>query len=116
MRKKPRVYLGTSVISALLDEKNPERMSLTQRFFEEIERFDAFISQTTLDEIERTPDQALLRRMKEVVSPFSVLLLTDEVKRLAEEYVLHGGVPETHAEDAYHIAMAVVNEMEFLLS
>jgi predicted nucleic acid-binding protein len=37
MRKKIRVYLDTSVISALFDDRNPERQDLTKRFFDEID-------------------------------------------------------------------------------
>ncbi len=31
-----KVYLDTSVISALFDDKNPERKSLTESFFNKI--------------------------------------------------------------------------------
>ncbi|PXF52775.1 MAG: hypothetical protein C4B56_04375 [Candidatus Methanophagaceae archaeon] len=43
MRRKIRVYLVTSVISALFDERNPERKSLTEAFFAEIDNFETFI-------------------------------------------------------------------------
>jgi len=36
MRRKIKIYLDTSVISALFDERNPERKSLTEAFFMEI--------------------------------------------------------------------------------
>ena len=35
---------------------------------------------------------------------------------LAKEYVKYGAVPESYPEDAYHIAVAVLNEMDYLLS
>lgn len=35
---------------------------------------------------------------------------------LAKEYVRNGAVPESYPEDAYHIAIAVINEMDYLLS
>ncbi len=54
--------------------------------------------------------------MKEVVSQFSVLLLTDDVESLANEYVRYGAVPKNYPEDAYHIAVAVINELGILLS
>jgi predicted nucleic acid-binding protein len=40
MRPKLKLYLDTSVISALFDERNPERKSLTESFFAEISKFD----------------------------------------------------------------------------
>ncbi|WXG39483.1 MAG: hypothetical protein WED07_01390 [Candidatus Freyarchaeum deiterrae] len=54
--------------------------------------------------------------MRKKVSQFSVLSLTDDVKWLAEQYIRYGAIPESYQEDAYHIAVAVINEMDFLLS
>jgi len=116
MKRKLRVYLDTSIISALFDERNPERKSLTGAFFEVIENFNAFVSEITIAEIERTPDMELQSKMKNAVSRFSALALTDDVEWIANEYIRHGAVPEGYPEDAYHIAIAVINEMDYLLS
>jgi len=35
---------------------------------------------------------------------------------LANEYVRYGAIPENFPEDAYHIAIAVINEVDYLLS
>ena len=116
MIRKMRVYLDTSVISALFDERNPERKSLTEAFFAEIGNFETFISEITVAEIERTPDMGLRSKMKDVVSQFSVITLTDDVEWIASEYILHGAVPEGYSEDAYHISIAVLKEIDYLLS
>ena len=87
MKRKLKIYLDTSVISALFDARNPERKSLTESFFEQIESFDPFISEITVAEIERTPDPALRSKMKEVALQFTSLPLTDDIKGLADEYV-----------------------------
>ena len=116
MKRKPRAYIDTSVISALLDQDNPEWRVLTESFFDAAHNFDMFISETTLAEIERTSDEALRIKMREVASPFPVLPLTDEGRGLADEYVRHGAVPASHIEDAYHVATAVLHEMDYLLS
>jgi len=110
------VYLDTSVISALFDEGNPERKALTKAFFKEIENFEAYISEITVAEIERTPDSRLQNKMRETMSGFPILSLTDDVEWLAKEYVRYGAVPEGYPEDAYHVAIAVINEMDYLLS
>lgn len=116
MKRKMRVYLDTSVISALFDERNPERKSLTEAFFGEIENFEAFISEITVVEIERTPNTELRSKMKDAILQFSVLSLTDDVESLANLYIRYDGVPENYPEDAYHIAISVINEVDFLLS
>ena len=116
MKRKMRVYLDTSVISALFDERNPERKTLTEAFFKEIGNLESFISEITIAEIERTPDVGLRRKMKETVSQLSVLPLTDDVEWLASQYVRYGAIPEGYSEDAYHIAIAVINDIDYLLS
>lgn len=116
MKRKLKIYLDTSVISALFDARNPERKSLTESFFEQIESFDPFISEITTAEIERTPDLTLRNKMKGVVLQFQAIPLTDDVEWLANEYVRYGAVPESYLEDAYHIAVAVINEMDCILS
>jgi predicted nucleic acid-binding protein len=116
LSRQLKVYLDTSVISALFDEKNPERKSLTEAFIERVANFEAYVSEITLAEIERTPDPDLREGMREIARRFSLLLLSDEAVQLANEYVRYGAVPESYPEDAYHIAIATVNGIDCLLS
>jgi len=116
MKRKLRVYLDTSVISALFDERNPERKSLTEAFFKEIGNIETFISEITIAEIERTPDTELRNKMREAVTQFSSLPLSNEVEWLANQYIHNDVVPESYPEDAYHIAIAVIYEVDYLLS
>lgn len=116
MKRKMKVYLDTSVISALFDESNPERKSLTEAFFREIENFETFISEITRAEIERTLDDELRSKMRGAILEFLLLPLTAEIERIASEYIGHGAVPEGYPEDAYHIAIATINEVDYLLS
>lgn len=39
-----------------------------------------------------------------------------EIKRLAQFYIKHGIFPERKLEDALHVAIATVNQMDILLS
>ena len=111
-----KVYLDTSVISALFDETNPERKSLTETFFKEIENFEVYISEIVDAEIERTLDIELRNKMKEVSSKYSILPLTDDVEWLANEYIRYEAIPKGYPENVYHIAIVVINEIDFLLS
>jgi predicted nucleic acid-binding protein len=115
-RRKMKVFLDSSVISALFDEKNPERKSLTEDFFREKASFEILISEITVAENERTPDIELRSKMKGIVAKFSVFLLTDDVEKIASDYIRHGAVPPSYPEDAYHIAIAVINEADYLSS
>lgn len=116
MGRKISVYIDTSVISALFDERNPERKSLTKAFFEDIGEFETFVSEITVAEIERTQDMEIRSKMKGAMVQFSVLSLTNDVEWIASEYIRHGAVTEGYTEDAYHIAVAVINEVDYLLS
>ena len=111
-----KVYLDTSVISALFDDRNPERKQLTAEFFRQAGNFEVSISELTTAELERTPDVSLREKMESVVARFSVLPIAADADRLAREYVRHGAVPPDYAEDAYHIALAVTTGADFLLS
>jgi predicted nucleic acid-binding protein len=111
-----KIYLDTSVISALFDDRNPERKALTEEFFSKIGIYNTYISELTIAEIERTPDQVLRNNMRRAVKGLSVLEIDESVEELSKEYVKYGAVPESYPEDAYHIAVAVLNEMDYLLS
>ena len=111
-----KMYLDTSVISALFDDRNPERKALTEEFFSRIGIYDAYISELTIAEIESTPDQSLKNKMKQAINDFSVLEISESVEELAKECVNYGAVPDSYQEDAYHIAVAILNEMDYLIS
>lgn len=111
-----KIYLDTSVISALFDERNPERKALTEEFFSKIAIYTTYISELTIAEIERTPDQSLRDKMRQGIKKFSILEVNEAVEELAAEYIKYGAVPGSYFEDAYHISVAVLNEMDYLLS
>ena len=111
-----KIYLDTSVISALFDDRNPERKVLTEEFFSKIGIYDVYISELTIAEIESAPDQGLKNKMKQVIKDFSVLEISESVEELANECVNYGAVPDSYQEDAYHIAVAILNEMDYLIS
>jgi len=116
MIEKPKIYLETSVISAVFDERNPERKILTQNFFKSKEKFELFISEITIAEIEKTPDKKLKKKMKDFIEEIALIPLLEEVEWLASEYIRYNAVPREYFEDAYHIAVAVINRMDYLLS
>jgi len=79
------------------------------------DRLGLFTSSSTV-EIERTPNLRLRGKMQETITSFTILSVTDRVEWLAREYIRQQAVPEGYAEDAYHIAIAVLNEIDYLLS
>ncbi|NVM31376.1 MAG: PIN domain-containing protein [Candidatus Helarchaeota archaeon] len=116
MKRKLKVYLDTSVISALHDKRNPERKALTEEFFKKMENFEVYISDITVVEIEKTPDSEIQNEMKKIITNFSVCSLPEDLEWLINEYMRYGAFSESYKEDAYHIAVAVLNELDYLLS
>ena len=116
MRKR-RIYLDTTVPSALLDERAPERQELTKDFWERAaEQYDLCISRVVLDEIARPPEGSLRKDLATLVGGIKVLDLTAEALELARTYVEKGVMPQKYIDDARHLAVASVHEVALLAS
>ena len=112
---RPKVYLDTSVISALFDLRTPERMGLTKAAWGKLKDYTVFISDTVVDELKNTTPP-LRDKMLSAVSSFTVLRASDTVKSLAEMYIKQCIFSEKYFDDALHVAVASVNQIGILLS
>jgi hypothetical protein len=54
--------------------------------------------------------------MKEKITNFSILTSSNEIEELVKDIIQKGAINESYSEDAYHIAIAIINDMDFLLS
>ncbi len=111
-----RIYLDTSVVSARVDDRLPERRRATVDFWSRLAEYEVAISELTLAEIRATADTALRQEMEELVRPFEVLPVEDESRRLAQEYVRRGVFSPATIEDALHVAVAVASRRDILVS
>ena len=116
MTKIIKIYLDTSVISALYDDRNPERQELTTVFFEKIDEFDVFISEIVLAEIEGIKTEDLKKKMRKRVINYKILKINETTRKLASEYIKNNAIPEGYSEDALHIAISTLNNIDYLLS
>lgn len=116
MINKYKVYLDTSVVSALFDKRNPERMNLTKDFFDHSHLFEIIISELTIAEIEATPDNILRSNMRTQVNSFQMVDLPSGVNKLTDEIIRCGAVPSNFNEDAFHISVAILSNADFLAS
>ncbi len=55
-RRKLKVYIDTSVISAMFDMRNPERRFLTRNFWNHLREMDPYVSDVVYAEVVATPD------------------------------------------------------------
>jgi predicted nucleic acid-binding protein len=113
---KQTIYLDTSVPSAYFDERNKERQEQTREFWKKLKDFTVFISPLVLAEIERFKDAEKRRLLLDLLKDTEQLIPTGESEALSEEYVGKGIIPVKYKDDARHIAVAVVNSMDYLVS
>ena len=111
-----RLYLDTSVLSALFDVRNPERAEITREFFEARSSDRLIVSDLTLAEIAATPREALRQAMAGVAGRYETVAVVPEADRLASRYIEAGAVPEVFSADAYHVAVAVVSKADVVVS
>jgi len=113
-----KIYLDTSVVSALFDERTPERKFATEQVWLKLKDksiSDVYISELVLEELQRSVEP-LKNSLLSAVSSFNVLPATENAKRLASVYIKHEIFPEKYFDDALHIAIAALNEIGILLS
>ena len=112
-----KVYPDTTVPSAYLDDRTPERQKVTQEFWNErLVSYEPVISALVMAEIRGTPNPVKRKNLETLVAPFLVLNVTTEAEELAGHYVKHGIVPEKYRDDALHVAVAVISQVPVLAS
>jgi predicted nucleic acid-binding protein len=117
--EKLKVYLDTSVISYLDQQDAPEKKKVTQALWEELKtgKYEILVSDMVLDEInrcEKTKREFLYSMLDEI--QLNHVQENDEANALAEAYSHAGGLPPKSKVDTVHIALAVINDCDIVLS
>lgn len=118
---KKSVYIETSVISYLTarvsrDLVSAARQQMTQEWWDfHRDQFELFVSDVVLAEISGGDQNAAVRRL-DVVKGLESIALSEDVFVLADELMKEGALPEKARDDAAHIALAAVHEMDFLVT
>jgi len=117
---KHKVYIETTIPSYLTSWLSRDlviaaHQQITREWWQKRNRFDLFISQVVVQEVSGGDSQVAVKRLK-VFENIRVLEVTKEAIELAQKLVDQGPIPEKAAVDALHIAIAVVNGMDYLLT
>ena len=118
---KPKLYMETSVISYLTARPSRDlvmaaHQQTTREWWEARRlRFEIFISRGVWDEASHEDAEQVRRRLK-ILRPLRRLQVRKDVVNLAKALVKTGPLPEKAADDAFHIALAAVHGMHFLLT
>ncbi len=118
--KKLKIYLDTSVINFLFADDAPEKKDITKSLFEEIEqgKYEIYISELVVAEINKTEDEEKKGKLLTIIQKYQPkeLIGSEEVFHLAEKYMKSKIIPKRFEEDAVHIAYAVINNLDVLIS
>ena len=117
--RKLKVYLDTSVISYLSQEDAPERMKETLELWKDFTngKYDIYLSQVTLDEIEKCPEpkrNVLYDYLSDI--EYTKLEITAEILELAQKIIDMGILTPKSHDDCQHIAVAIVNACDCIIS
>ncbi len=118
---KPTVYIETSIVSYLTSRpSNDIRVAASQNATNEWWEtrrpvFDLYISEFVLTEAGFGHPDAANRRMT-VLRYIPELETVEDVRILGKALIARGSLPVKAEIDAYHIAVAAVHGMEYLLT
>ena len=118
---KPRVYVETTVLGYLTswpsgDVVVASRQKITRDWWRcALNSFDLIVSELVHREASAGDPQAIRDRL-EALRDLPVLAVSQRAEDLARALVVRGAVPSTEPEDALHIALAVVNGIEYLVT
>lgn len=119
--KKPKIYLDTSVINFLFADDTPDFKKVTIDFFENyFSEYEVHISDVVLLEINKTNDDNKRQKLLKVVDDYPFIILEAEkderILVLSSLYIKEKTIPKNKIEDAMHIAVCTVYELDILLS
>jgi len=114
-------YIETTIVGHLAGRIHPDPLVATRQqatrdwWRDEAGRYEVFISQVVLEECSQGDPSAAAERL-EVVKDIDLLEASDEVDDLADALISKKAVPASEPRDAFHIAIAAVNGVNYLLT
>jgi hypothetical protein len=118
---KPKVYLETTVVSLLTARPTRDVIMLsmieqTKKWWEaERDRFELFVSDIVIREA-AAGDVVAARRRSEVLQRLAAVENDAESQALADVFLQNMALPAKATDDALHIAIAAVNQADYLLT
>jgi predicted nucleic acid-binding protein len=118
---KPRVYIETTVVSYLTARPSRDivvvaHQQITRDWWQTYRsQFELVTSQLVIQEASAGNTIAARERL-DALDALTRLEITEEARALAQKLVREGAVPTRFGADALHIAVAVVNGIEYLLT
>ncbi len=117
---KKKIYIETSVVSYLVAPHSGNiriaaHQLVTETMWTQLGQYSVYISDTVMEEASRgNADQVELRLS--AMREFYLLAVDGDVRDLAKFLIAEKAIPEQCPEDALHIAVAAVNEVDFIVT
>ena len=118
---KSTVYIETSVVSYLTarpsnDIRAAACQNITVDWWDNRRAdFDLYVSEFVVVEASRGNEEAAARRLS-VIEGIAELRVTEATRNLAEALIKDGSLPANAEIDAFHVAVATVNGINYLLT
>ena len=116
---KPKTYIETTYKLSHVFSQSGSRSSRHQQIRKEWwqirTRFDLYVSEIVI-QVAGGGDQEAASLRLNALEGISILELTTKSRDLAQKLLTQGPLPKKAALDALHIAIAVVNGMDFILT
>lgn len=117
--RKQKVYLETTIFNFYFAEDAKDKINDTIRLFDEIStgKFEPYTSEYVIDELLEASEEKKEKMLNLIRnSDIKILEADNDVLRLAEKYIQEGVIPQKYSDDAYHIAVAAVYDMDIIIS
>ena len=110
-----RIYIDTSVFGGYFDKEFDED---TIKFFEKVinDKITIIVSDTVTTELKTAPDKVRAFYNSIPQDIIKEVPLTDEIKELANKYILAKVLSEKHLADCRHIAAAIIYNADIVVS
>ena len=117
LRRPLKLYLDTSIPNFLFAEDAKDKQKITHELFGQKfqNQYEFYISGVVIREIENAP----LNKQKvllEKIEGIEVLEFNEEAENLALAYLKAGALPKSSIEDARHVAIATVYNLDAIVS
>ena len=117
---KRKIYLETSVISYLTARPSKTilgaaHQQITLAWWETRNQYELLVSESVLREC-GSGDAGAAQKRLDILADVPLLLINEQALNIAEALVGQGIVPTKAAEDALHIAVATVYDVDYLLT
>ena len=114
--RKLKIFLDTSVYSAILDDREPSRQKQTKEFWNNIDNHELYFSEVNVEEIEAVNDDNLKKKLREFLKKGKRIEITEDVEKMKSIYIKEKLIPEKFENDAILLALTTVHSLDILIS